>query len=259
MLDTTTGEVVNRALLHEGHQVRECYFELARPVLVGIEAIGPMQWFLNLLEELGIECRVGDAAKIRAAEPRKQKHDRRDAELILKLLVEKRFPAMWMPTKEQLDVRALLLHGHQWVRLRTRIQNALQAIALANGLRRGSGLWSYDGQAKIAFLPLPPHASYRRSALQAMYRKMQEEIENLSAQVAAQAGQRCGARLLTTHPGVGPLTALATDVFLGDPQSFADGKAVMPVPECLKRGLVEIVTVRLMRLPLPSGSSHNSS
>src|SRR3974390_3719055 len=166
MLDTETGEVVNRTLLHEGKEVREFYTELPRPVLVGIEAIGPMQWFLDLLEELQIECQVGDAAKIRAAEPRKQKHDRRDAELILKLLVEKRFPAIWRPGKELLDLRALLLHRHHWVRLRTQVQNALQSIALANGLRRGPGLWSYDGQAKIAFLPLAPHASYRRSMLQ---------------------------------------------------------------------------------------------
>src|SRR5215468_2836195 len=226
MLDTVTGEVLNRTLIHEGNQVREFYSELPQPVLVGIEAIGPMQWFLNLLEELGIECQVGDAAKIRAAEPRKQKQDRRDAELILKLLVEKRFPTIWMPSKELLDLRALLLHRHQWVRIRTRIQNALQAIALANGLRRGPSLWSHDGQAKIAFLPLPPHASYRRSALQAMYRKMEEEVENLTEQVAEQARQRFGARLLMTHPGVGPVTALATDVFLGDPERFGDGKAL---------------------------------
>jgi transposase len=226
MLDTETGEVVNRTLMHEGNEVREFYAQLPQPVLVGIEAIGPMQWFLQLLAELGIECRVGDAAKIRAAEPRKQKHDRRDAELILKLLVEKRFPTIWMPSQEQLDLRALLLHRHHWVRLRTQIQNALQAIALAHGLRRGPSLWSYDGQAKIAFLPLPPHASYRRSMLQALYRKMEEEIEQLTAQVAEQAEQRSGARLLLTHPGVGPVTALATDVFLGDPQRFADGKAL---------------------------------
>jgi transposase len=94
MLDTVSGEVVNRTLMHESKEVREFYSGLPRPVLVGIEAIGPMQWFLNLLEELGIECQVGDATKIRAADPRKQKHDRRDAELILKLLVEKRFPAI---------------------------------------------------------------------------------------------------------------------------------------------------------------------
>jgi rubredoxin len=152
MLDTITGEMVNRTLMHEGKDVREFYSQLPAPMLVGIEATGSMRWFLNLLEELGIECQVGYAAKIRAAEPRKQKHDRRDAELILKLLVENRFPAIWRPTKEHLDLRALLLHRHQWVRLRTQIQNALQAIALANGLRRGPGLWSYDGQAKIASL-----------------------------------------------------------------------------------------------------------
>ncbi len=29
-----------------------------------------------------------------------------------------------------------------------------------------------------------------------------------------------------THPGVGPVTALATEVFLGDPARFPDGKAV---------------------------------
>jgi transposase len=192
MLDTETGELVNRTLLHDGNEVREFYSQLPRPVLVGIEAIGPMQWFLKLLDELGIECRIGDAAKIRAAEPRKQKHDRRDAELILKLLVENRFPAIWRPSLEQLDLRALLLHRHHWVRLRTQIQNALQAIALANGLRRGPGLWSYDGQAKIAFLPLAPHASYRRRMLQALYRKMEEEIEQLTAQVAEQGEQRTG-------------------------------------------------------------------
>ena len=226
MLDTETGELVNLTLMHEGDEVREFYSKLPHPVLVGIEATGSMHWFLNLMDELGIECRVGHPATIRAAEPRKQKHDRRDAELILKLLAENRFPAIWLPSKELLDLRALLLHRHQWVRMRTRIQNALQAIALANGLRRGPGLWSYDGQAKIAFLPLMPHTAYRRSALQAMYKTMESEIEKLTEQIAEQAANRSGARLLMTHPGVGPVTSLATEVFLGDPKRFVDGKAL---------------------------------
>src|SRR6516164_6663520 len=164
MLETTTGEVVNLTLMHEGNQVRDFYSQLPRPVLVGIEATGSMHWFLNLMEELGIECRVGHPATIRAAEPRKQKHDRRDAELILRLLTENRFPAIWLPTKELLDLRVLLLHPTTGVRTRTGVQTALPAIALANGLRRGPSLWSYDGQAKIAFLPLLPHTAYRRSA-----------------------------------------------------------------------------------------------
>jgi transposase len=83
MVDTETGEFIERTLSHEGNAVREFYAALEGPVVVGIEATGSMQWFLELLDELGIECRVGHPAKIRAAETRKQKHDRRDARLIL--------------------------------------------------------------------------------------------------------------------------------------------------------------------------------
>ena len=226
ILDSTTGEVVNVTLKHEGSNVREFYSTLPRPVQVGIEATGSMQWFVNLMEELGIECRVGHPATIRAAEPRKQKHDRRDAELILKLLAEGRFPAIWLPSQELQDLRSLLRHRHQWVRMRTRIQNALQSIALANGLRRGTALGSHDGQNRIASLPLAPHTAYRRSELQAMYEKFEAEIEKLNQHVEQQACQRPGARLLMTHPGVGPVTALATEVFLGDPARFADSKAL---------------------------------
>jgi hypothetical protein len=89
---------------------------------VGSEATGSMQWFLELMEELGIECRVGHPQKIRKAETRKQKHDRRDARLLLTLLAENRFPTIWMPSSEQRDLRTLLRHRHQWVRLRSRVQ-----------------------------------------------------------------------------------------------------------------------------------------
>src|SRR5271156_5809718 len=190
MLDTATGEVVNETLAHEGKSVREFYSKLPGPVQVGIEATGAIKWFLHLMEELGIGCQVGEPATIRAAEPRRQKHDRRDAELLLNLLVENRFLSIWQPSKELLDLRGLLLHRHQWVRLRTRIQNALQAIALANGLRRGSSLWSESGQAAIASFPLTTHTAHRRSELQAMYARFEAEIEQLNERVLERAGER---------------------------------------------------------------------
>jgi len=56
---TDTGELIERTLSHEGNAVREFYAALEGPVVVGIEATGSMQWFLELLDELGIECRVG--------------------------------------------------------------------------------------------------------------------------------------------------------------------------------------------------------
>lgn len=107
--------------------------------MVGIEATGSMQWFLKLMEELGIECRVGHPKEVRKAETRKQKHDRRDARLLLKLLVENRFPTIWMPSSEQRDLRTFVTapppmgaHG--------RVQHTLQSMALMNGLRRGHAL-----------------------------------------------------------------------------------------------------------------------
>ncbi len=217
---------MEKTLKHEGEDVREFYSALPGPVLVGIEATGSMHWFLELMEELKIECRVGHPAKIRAAEPRKQKHDRRDARLLLNLLAENRFPSIWMPSTEQRDLRTLLRHRHQWVRMRTRVQHTLQSMALANGLRRGTSLWSQAGQHALQALPLAPHASQRRTALLALYPRLQETIDDLDQQVSGQALQHPQAHRLMTHPGVGPVTALATEVFLGDPTRFADGKAV---------------------------------
>jgi hypothetical protein len=117
--------------------------------------------------------------------------------------VENRFPSIWLPSKELRDLRALLLHRHQWVRMRTRVQNALQAIALANGLRRGPSLWSQGGQPTIMSLPLAPHTAHRRSELQALYVKFEAEIEKLNQRVEEQACGRCGARLDPPRSGGG--------------------------------------------------------
>ncbi len=138
MLDCETGGVVERTLKHDAETVREFYGALPRPVVVGIEATGSMGWFLRLMEELGITCHVGHPARIRSAETTRQKHDRRDVALLLTLLTQNRFPSIWMPSTELCDLRALLRHRHQWVRIRTRVMNALQGLALAHGIRRGA-------------------------------------------------------------------------------------------------------------------------
>ncbi|MGA9805946.1 MAG: IS110 family transposase [Terriglobales bacterium] len=226
MVDTEGGEFTEKTLFHEGNAVREFYAALEGPVVVGIEATGAMQWFLELLEELGIECRVGHPAKIRAKETRKQKHDRRDARLILELLLEDRFPQIWMPSTEQRDLRTLLRDRHQWVKMRARLQHTLQAIAPNHALRKGRALWSAAGQGALEALPLPPYTGQRRTELLSLYVELQKRIQELDKEVEAQARQRPQARRLLTHPGVGAVTALATEVFLGDPNRFATGNQV---------------------------------
>ncbi len=226
MFDTETKEVIETTLTHEGDTVREFYSALPRPALVGIEATGAMFWFLQLLKELSIPCLVGHPAAIRKAETRKQKHDRRAAALLLRLLLENRFPAIWMPSAEQRDLRHLLLHRHQLVSMRSRVQHALQSLALSHGLRRGARLWSRSGEQELSTLTLAPHTTRRRNTLQRLQQYLDRQVRQLDQRVMQQASQRAASQLLMTHPGVGPVTALATEVFLGEPRRFSSGKAL---------------------------------
>ena len=65
---------------------------------VGMEARGRARWFRTVVAELLSELRIGDAAEIRTKRAHKQKTDRQDAQLILRLMVEDRFPRIWVPS-----------------------------------------------------------------------------------------------------------------------------------------------------------------
>ena len=131
-----------------------------------------------------------------------------------------------MPSSEQRDLRTLLRDRHQWVKIRTRVQNTLQAMALNHALRRGRGLWTASGQKALQALSLAGYTRQRRDELLRLYVQLQQRIQELDGQVEKQVQQRPQALRLLTHPGVGPVTALATEVFLGDPNRFANGKNV---------------------------------
>ena len=92
---------------------------------MGMEAAGHARWFEGLLAELKHELWVGDPAQIRAKRVRKHKNDREDARLLLKLLVEDRFPRVWVPSAENRDVRQLLWHRHRLVQMRTRVNESV--------------------------------------------------------------------------------------------------------------------------------------
>ena len=75
-----------------------------------MEATGYSRWFERLLAELGIEVWIGDAAKIRSMRVRKQKTDRQDAQLLLKLLLPTILrPKIWLGMLAVLFV--LLMHA----------------------------------------------------------------------------------------------------------------------------------------------------
>ena len=200
---------------------------MQKPVRVGIEATGPMHWFERLLSELGHELWIGDSAKIRASEVRKQKTDERDAALLLDLLLSRRFPRIWVPTPAERDLRQLLWHRHKLVRMRTMLGNQLHFLAMSQGLCRKQKLFSKSGRIELVGLRLGPWASRRREELLRLLDQLDPAIAELDRAVLQAARQREDAALLMTHPGIGPNTALAFVLAVGPVSRFAYSKKIV--------------------------------
>ncbi len=225
-LEMETGETGEQKLVHSEGDAEQFYRGLAAPALVGLEATGNCHWLIDLLNELGHEVWVGDAAQIRASYVRQQKTDKRDAAHILKLLVEGRFPRLWVPDRATRDLRQLLIHRHKLVEIRARVKNGLQHLALNQGMQKKRKLWSEAGQQALRALPLAPWASRRREDLLGLLDALDGQIAPLDHAVQQAAEENTEARLLMQQPGVGLITALAFVLTLGDVSRFPRGKQV---------------------------------
>ncbi len=226
VFDAETGEIAELKLVNGNGEAERFYGELEAPALVGMEACGNSQWFIELVERLGHVVLVGDAAQIRASYVRRQKTDRRDAGHILKLLMEGRFPRLWTPSAEQRDMRQLLIHRHKLVEIRSRVKNGLRHLALNKGLQKKSSLWSVRGRAELEKLPLQGWTARRREDLLHLLAELHRQIDELDRAVAGAAEEHPQARLLMTQPGVGPITALAFILTIGDVSRFQHSNQV---------------------------------
>lgn len=227
ILDTRTGEISRKTLTHADGDARGFYESLhGKKVVVGMETCGNSWWFEQMLAEMGHGLWIGDAARIRAMVVRKQKTDDRDALHILDLLVTGRFPDVWVPTPAERDLRQLIVHRHRLVQMRTRVKNQLQHLALNHGLQKKHKLWSQAGRQLLEQLPLQGWTARRRTDLLPLLEELEEKIAPLSQAVEQEAQANLQAQLLCSHPGVGPITALAYVLTLGDVKRFEHSKNV---------------------------------
>ena len=220
-IDQETGEYGERRLNHP-EEAERFYRSLAgSQVRIGAEATGNFRWFRRLIEELAQEFLLGDASAIRAASPRKQKTDKRDARHILNLLVEDRFPVVWQPPVENEEMRQLLLHRCRLVRMK----NQLDSMAKDEGVL-SSRVWSPRRRCEIEALPLPGWYGHRRADLLGLLDELDKRIRLLDEAVREAAEASREACLLMTHPGVGPVVSLAYVLTIGDWRRFPRGKQV---------------------------------
>jgi len=225
-VDTETGEVGERRLTHR-EEAEQFYGALKeRSVRVGMEASGHARWFERLLNDMQFELWIGDAAEIRTKRVRKQKTDRQDAQLLLRLMMEDRFPRIWVADAANRDLRQLLWPRHRLVQMRTRIMNQLHVVALNEGLRRKKALWRPAGRSELESLRLAPWAKRRRQDLLDLLDQFTPKIQQLTRALEEEVEKRPVTRRLMTHPGVGPLTALAFELVIGTPERFHCGKQI---------------------------------
>jgi transposase len=190
LVDTDTGDFQEKRLDHPAEAEKFFRSLAGQKVKVGMEASGHARWFERLVAELQFELWIGDAAEIRTKRVRKQKTDRQDAQLILRLLVEDRFPRIWVPSWENRDLRQLLWPRHRMVQARTRIMNQLQAVALNEGVRSKKRLWRDAGRAQLEAFALAPWASRRRRDLLELLDRLSPTIADL-AQAIEREMEKC--------------------------------------------------------------------
>jgi transposase len=221
--DGTTGQV---ELSHERDDIKGFYSQFEGEVIVGIEACGYTNWFEELMEQLGHQLQVGDAAEIRRLARRRQKNDRRDAELLLELLVHDEFPALFRYSRESREVLRQLRYRHKLVKMRTMVVNTLHALAINAGLSLRAQLMTKGGRKQLAGLPLSVIGQQQRGELVSLADELTRRIATVEVWLKEQAQSDVRVRRLQTHPGVGLLTSLCLVHTLGDLTRFASTRKV---------------------------------
>jgi hypothetical protein len=227
-----TGEYDEQRLSHEGGEAERFYRDLKRKGIrvrvgrVGMEATGYSRWFERLLAELDFELWIGDPAEIEAKRVKKRKTDREDARLLLRLMLEDRFPRIWVPSPENRDLRQLLWHRHRLVQMRTRIMNQLQALAMNEGKRWKSKLFSQQG--RVAFDKIGvrsvgqstpervvgaagPSGSERRGVNDGRGAGSQKVPRSVAVDDASRRGSDYGTRLCLDHRNSGAVCSWQAD------------------------------------------------
>lgn len=225
--DLADGEIHIRELHHQEDDVRGFYAQFTREVIVGLEASGYSHWFEEMLQELGHQVWLGDAREVRRLARRRQKTDRRDAELILDLLMNGEFPRVYRPSPQSQEVLRMLRYRHRLVKMRTMTKNSLHALAISVGLPLKARLFTKGGRQMLLAAPMSPVMSEQRQQWWSLLEELDERIAPVEAWLQEQAQGDERVLRLRTHPGVGWLTSLAAVHTLCPVQRFANSRKVV--------------------------------
>jgi transposase len=221
------GEVHIKELDHRTDDLRSFYSQFTGQVIVGIETTGYSLWFEQLLEELGCEVWIGHAADIRHAARRRQKNDRRDAELILDLMLKGDFPKIHRRSQQSQEILRLLRYRHRLVRMRTSAINSLQYLAISYGLAIKSRLTTKAGRERLNSVEMTAVLSKQRREWLEMIEQLNGRIQSCDKELEQRTSDDPRVQRLRTHPGIGLLTAAGLVHTLEPVGRFANQRKVV--------------------------------
>ena len=181
-------------------------------------------WLVELLEDYGFEPHLVHPLQCKAIASARLKNDKVDAAILAQLLRADLLPEAWIAPPEVRQLRALLRHRVQLVRLRTLLRNRIHAVLADHGHGRPGGCWSGPGREWLASLELP---AVSREVIQdalALIDALQQPIDRLDWEVHQHAKADPRVKVLTQLPGVGPFTALVLLAEIGDIGRFGSAR-----------------------------------
>src|SRR5690242_10354787 len=203
-LTTESGEILFHQLKHQDKAaVRAFYEQFTGQVIVGLEASGYSPWFERLLEELGCEVWLGHATEIRLRARSRHKSDRRDAELILDLMLHDEFPRLYLPPLKSREVLRMLRYRQKLVKMRTIGKNCLQALALQSGLAKGPHLFTKAGQQELRAAVMSPAMQWQREQWLQLLEPLNQRLTETMLWLKQQSLADPRIARLRTHPGIG--------------------------------------------------------
>jgi transposase len=181
-------------------------------------------WLVELLEDYGFDPHLVHPLRCKAIASARLKNDKVDAAILAQLLRADLLPEAWIAPPGVRQLRALLRHRIQLVRLRTLLRNRIHAVLAGHGHDRPAGCWSGPGRAWLGSLPLPPVSREVIDDGLAMIDSLQIPIDRLDLEVRQHARSDPRVKVLTQLPGVGPLIALVILAEIGDVSRFGSAR-----------------------------------
>ncbi len=181
-------------------------------------------WLVELLEDYGFEPHLVHPLQCKAIASARLKNDKVDAATLAQLLRADLLPEAWIAPPAVRQLRAMLRHRTQLVRLRTLLRNRIHAVLADHGHGRPEGCWSGPGRQWLASLELPVVSREVIDDALAVIDALQEPIDRLDQEVHQHAKADPRIKVLTQLPGVGPFTALVLLAEIGDISRFGSAR-----------------------------------